>query len=178
LPASGRTVVRPGLAGTPVVTGDGVFFHAPDGVTWLSLVAPEPPRVHALAVGHLDTGQIVALHDGGVLVAHRGPDVRRLLRFGQDGALIWERDAANLGRRLPRLVATSAGPFAVGASGDIVALDPSTGAATRRFAGIRSESVADMPWAAALDDGTVISRLPLGEGQLMAFDVQETVARR
>ncbi len=177
-PASGRTIVRPGLAGTPAVAGDGVFFHAPDGVTWLSLVAPEPPRIHALAAGRLDDGQIVALDDGGALVAHRGPDVRRLIRFGPDGTPVWERDVSVLGRRLPRLVVTSQGPFAVGAGGDIVAIDLSTGAATRRFAGIQAEGLVDVPWAAALDDGTVISRLPLRDGQLVAFEAGATVARR
>lgn len=174
-PAGDGMIVRPGLAGEPVLGGDGVFFHTPGGVTWLSLVAPEPPRVHTLAEGRLETGQIVGLPDGGALVTHRGPDVRRLLRFGPDGALVWERDAAALGRRLPRLVATPNGPFAIGAGGDIVGLNAADGTATRLFAGLPSDSPADSPFAAAVD-GALVSRVPLGDGRLVAFEVGQGVA--
>ena len=179
--AGGRAVVRPGLAGQPAIAGDGVFVQAADGITWLSLVAPEPPRHHPLAPGHIDDGQLVLLSDGGALATHRGPTVKRLLRFGPDGRLAWERDLAPLGRRLPRLVEAGGAVFAVGGRGDITALDLARGAGARRFAGLAAadaDRLVDTPWAAALDDGTLLARLPLGDGQLVAFTVAEAVAGR
>lgn len=173
-----RRIVRPGLPGTPTVAGDSVFMAAADGVTWLSLVAAEPPRTVPLAAGHLEHDQVVALDDGGVLVAHRGPDVLRLLRLGGQGDLRWERDIGALGRRLPRLVRSGGQVFAVGAGGAITAIDLSDGGATRRFDGVAVDGLADAPWAAALDDGTIVSRVPLEDGRLLAFRTAAAVARR
>ncbi|MEO8085015.1 MAG: peptidoglycan DD-metalloendopeptidase family protein, partial [Ardenticatenales bacterium] len=175
--AGGRAIVRPGLPGAPTVAGDGVYFDGPAGITWLSLVAAEPPRTVPLAASHLEHDQIIALDDG-VAVAHRGPDVLRLLRFGADGALRWERDIGALGRRLPRLVRAGAGLFAIGAGGDVTAIDPVSGEATRTFNGIPVEGLTDAPWAAALEDGTIIGRVPLDGGRLMAFRAPAAVARR
>lgn len=178
---SGRTIVRPGVAGHPAVAGDGAFMLAPDGLTWLSLVAPEPPRHHPLTPGHLDAGQLLVTDDGGALVTHRGPDDRRLLRFAADGRLAWARDLGALGRRLPRLVRAGAAVYLVGARGDISAVDPATGAAARLFAGLGAadaDRLAATPWAAALADGTVVARLPLGDGQLVAFEAPGAAVSR
>ncbi|MFN8422520.1 MAG: hypothetical protein U0470_03735 [Anaerolineae bacterium] len=50
-----RRIVRPGLPGTPTVAGDSVFVIAAGGVTWLSLVAAEPPRTVPLAAATSST---------------------------------------------------------------------------------------------------------------------------
>ena len=127
--------------GQPVAVGERIYVHHPEGIYRLD------PRV-AAALGPIaatrlvlplprtaaDFGAELALPDGsGVLISHGGIGDARLVCLEADGRLRWEvstRALTELGHA-PRLLALGERILLATQHGDLLQLDPGTGATTR-----------------------------------------------
>lgn len=93
---SGATVWTTEITGQPVPAAGGAFVYAEDGVYRLEGGEAVARRVYPLPAAYLELGDVVALPDGRLLLAHRDRRDRRLLLLNGDGSLAWERSLGNL----------------------------------------------------------------------------------
>lgn len=78
-------------AGKLAQTAAGLWLYTPEGLYTLDWETQTAVLHYILPRGGLSRGDIIALPDGGVLLAHADSDDQRLLAFAADGALRWER---------------------------------------------------------------------------------------
>lgn len=76
-----------------IVGGEQPFIYADDGLYRLDAEAGLAELVYPLATP-VSQGDVLALADGSVLIAHTDVDDRRLLLFNAEGSLRWERSFA------------------------------------------------------------------------------------
>lgn len=154
------------VAGRPLASAGNLLVYGPGGV-WRALADGARAELrYALDAGLIDDGSIVAAPDGGAIVAHRDPRSMRLIALDADGGHRWDRSITDMGRRMPLLLGAGGRVLVVGAGGELLAIDPATGAA-RRLLAVGTPAVTDTPWAFAAPDGRVVVRV--GD-RLVGFD--------
>jgi hypothetical protein len=84
------------LGGHLVVAGDHIMLHDEDGIFRLDPEKLSAELLYALPSSWPGSGDMIALPDGGVLVAHRDGYDRRLIALDAGGALRWERSYSDL----------------------------------------------------------------------------------
>lgn len=164
---------------TPLLAGGQVWLYGRDGL--YRLAATRTAVLHyPLPPGLTSLGDAVALTDGGVLLAHADRFDRRLLAFGADGALRWERSYDGRLHGRVRLLATDNAVYVVneqenadGASAlSVYALDLESATLTQIFAGgTRAPNAADT-WLLA--DGERLL-LNIGGGHMVALTPREAL---
>jgi hypothetical protein len=144
--------------------------------------------VETLAVlprSYLGFGDMLALPDGGALVAHRDRDDQRLLRLDAGGALVWERSLGEAVSGKLRLLLVGERPYLLSeesGSGSstlaVYAIDLNSSRLTHIFTGGTREPVAADTWALSLMNDVML--LQAGGGSMVALDVMgaETAVRR
>lgn len=130
------------FGGRPVVAGGQAFVYNPSGVYRLDLSTWSDYRVLPLDPTALELGHVIALGDGGLLVAHRSRTDQRLIALNADGTLRWDKSIAALGRSLPRLLSAGDEVYAMTIDGDLVSIDPANGDARVIFDSGRSKRIA------------------------------------
>jgi hypothetical protein len=101
------------IGGRLLIAGEWIYVYAADGIYHLDPETLSAELLLALPVGSPSSGDIVALPDGGLLVAH--PDVydRRLIALNGDGSVRWERSYSELLRGRQHLLVLDGRPFLV-----------------------------------------------------------------
>ncbi|NIR02163.1 MAG: PQQ-binding-like beta-propeller repeat protein, partial [Gemmatimonadales bacterium] len=110
---SGPMAWQAPVTGRVVVAGEGIFLYATDGIYRLDPETLDIERLYAFPRGFPSSGDIVALPDGGLLVAHQDAYDRRLIALNKDGTLRWERSVSGILRGWQRLLILGGRPFLV-----------------------------------------------------------------
>jgi hypothetical protein len=107
--------INPGaeLGGRLVFAGDQLWLYAANGIYHLDETGTIASMVLQLPTAFLDHGDLVALADGSMLVAHRDLYDRRLILLAADGSLLWDRSVAAVEVGEMRLVELNGQPFLV-----------------------------------------------------------------
>ena len=82
------------ISGKPVIVGGQVWVYASDGIYRLDAATQTAELLYALPHAFLERGDVAALPDGGVLVAHTDVFDGRLIALNGDGSLRWQRSFA------------------------------------------------------------------------------------
>jgi hypothetical protein len=110
---TGPTAWGSPISGRLVSAGERIFLHAADGVYLLDPETLSAKQLFALPRGSVSAGDMVALPDGGLLVAHQDAYDRRLIALYGDGTLRWERSFAHILRGRLHLLTLGQLPFLV-----------------------------------------------------------------
>lgn len=158
----------------PVISEDTVWLYARDGLYRLDREAETAVLHFPLPEGSASLGDVIALPDGGLLLAHVDRADRRLLAFAPDGALRWERSYAGQLDGALRLAAAAAEhvwvTVAESGSGrvDVYALNMETAVLRQLLpAGTRTPR-AGLTWLLPLPEQLL---LQIGGGHLLALRV-------
>lgn len=165
------------LSGRLAQNSSGLWLYHREGLYRLDLASasPAPILIYALPPGSLSRGDLLALPDGSLLLAHSDTADRRLLLFGSNGRLTWERSfngqlqgnvTLHLVNNQPYL-ATSLGS---GSNGELVlyALDQAQNSLTRVFAGGSRTPLANEMWVTAVTQNQLL--INVGGGPLALFN--------
>lgn len=130
----------------------------------------------ALPVSYAGIGDILALPDGGALLAHQDSADSRLLRFDGDGELLWERSYARQIDGRPQLILVGERPYLLtektqSGSGylSLYAIDLDGSRLSHIFSGGTRSPIASDNWALPTDDLILIQ---VGGGSMVGLDPQ------
>jgi outer membrane protein assembly factor BamB len=175
---SGPVAWNAPISGRLVVANGRVFLYAADGIYALDAGTLSAQRPYPLPRGFRNSGDIVALPDGGLLVAHQDLYDGRLIALNADGTVRWERSYAHAVQGDPQLLMLDGGPFLVVNSGatsargklTILAVDLDSAELTRIFTAGSLDSRTETGVASAVGDHHIL--LNLGAGHLVLLDTQ------
>jgi murein DD-endopeptidase MepM/ murein hydrolase activator NlpD len=170
LDRSGQVDLIASLTGQLAATADHLFVYAPAAVYRLSDI---PVLLKTLDRAGYTRGSVIALPDGGVLIAHNGVHGRRLIALGPDGALRWERSIQQLTGEVPHLIAADGEVYAVTQEGDVWWIDQQWGDAQRVLDGTRLLTLPGEVRSVAISDGTLI--FDARGGRLVALDPRAVI---
>jgi outer membrane protein assembly factor BamB len=114
---SGPQAWRAPISGQLVIAGNRIFAYAGDGIYRLNTETLAAELLYALPRGFSNSGDVVALPDGGLLVAHQDVYDGRLIVLNDDGTLRWERSYSNILRGRQRLLMLGGRPFLLSENG-------------------------------------------------------------
>lgn len=155
LDADGGLVGSGDPGGQLAAWGTRAALLRPDGIFAVDPATVLRTLLLPLDSGALRSGQILALPDGGLLVAHRGGGQRELVALGADGALRWRRSLDALGSQSPTLVVAGSNVLAV-SPGEVYQLAVGDGTATRVFSTHGAPGGAGSPLAGGAGDGVLV----------------------
>ncbi|MBN1890071.1 MAG: peptidoglycan DD-metalloendopeptidase family protein [Thermoflexales bacterium] len=165
------------ISGRPLVAGEQILIHGREGVYRLEADTRSPELVHLLPPAMLEPGDMIALSDGGLLVAHVDQTDRRLIALNADGSLRWQRSYAHVMRGNPRLLASGQRVYVLlqedGLYQDRVELfelDMDTAELRRIFTGGTRSGLASDGWVLALDNGRLL--IDVAGSSLVALDTK------
>ena len=92
--AASAVTWKPPIKGRPAIVGDQIWIHNDEGVYQLYPETLSAEVRHPLPVGISRLGAIVALSDGGILMAHLDYTDKRLIALNADGTMRWQRSYA------------------------------------------------------------------------------------
>lgn len=164
------------LGGKLALNGSDLWLYHREGLYRFDLTASAAPTlVYGLPPGTVGRGDLLALPDGGVLLAHADAADRRLLHFGSDGRLTWERSYAgqiqgNVTLHLANSQPYLAASLGSGNNGELVlyALNPVQNSLTRIFEGGSRTPLANEMWITAVANNQLL--INVGGGPLALFD--------
>jgi murein DD-endopeptidase MepM/ murein hydrolase activator NlpD len=161
----------------PVVANGQVWPYGRDGVYRLNPETQAAELQYALPQGLLSLGDMVALPDGGVLVAHADNFDRRLIALNGDGTLRWQRSYAQLIAGSQHLL-TLGGEILLVAQDEsghgqlsIFIVDMASAELTLIFTGGTRSSISTDIWL--LSDGRSRLIINIGGGHMLALDVAQ-----
>jgi hypothetical protein len=93
---SGPVVWDVPLTGRPIFAGSEIYLHAAEGIYRLDPEKRQAELLQVLPRGYPRSGDVAALPDGGLLVAHHDIFDRRLIVLEPDGTLRWQRSYSRL----------------------------------------------------------------------------------
>ncbi|MBK7179521.1 MAG: M23 family metallopeptidase [Chloroflexi bacterium] len=163
------------MSGYPVITGDGAWLAAADGLYRLAADS-SPERVLALPAAQLRHSAAISLPDGGLLLAHADAADRRLIALNADGSVRWDRSFAGLIEGEVSLLAANgqvylAAQATVGSASEsqVFAVDVETAVLTHLFTGGTRSGVWGDAWVTAVGANLLLNT---GGGSLLALDPQ------
>ncbi len=115
--ASGLQAWPVPLNGHPISAGDRIWLYDDEGLYRLDPEARSADLLYRLPQGFLGLGSIIALPEGGVMIAHREQADSRLIAFNPDGTVEWQRSTAQLGTGELRLLLHNDQPYLLLLSG-------------------------------------------------------------
>lgn len=158
--------------------GDNTYLYGENGVSLLDESEQEVELLYELSSGTLSLGDIVALPDGTVLVAHADRDDRRLILLEPDGTVRWERSYADNVDGAVDLVTLGDEPYLISndmeGSASIVSIfliDLENADLTKIFSGGTRLSSQHASTTFAAGDNLIL--IDIGGGSLAALDVQQ-----
>jgi len=101
---SGPTVWDVQVGGRLLRSGDTLFVYDDEGVYRLDTETHEADPLYPLPRAFPDLGDMIALPDGGLLLAHPDYDDRRLIALDGEGNLQWQRSYDDVVSGQPRLL--------------------------------------------------------------------------
>jgi murein DD-endopeptidase MepM/ murein hydrolase activator NlpD len=167
LARSGQLELSAPLAGRLAASADHLFLYAPTAIYRLS---DTPELLKLLDRTGYTRGSVIALPDGGVMIAHEGADGRRLIALRSDGSLRWDRSLPRLTSAAPHLIVIKDAVYAVTSEGDVWWIDQRSGDAQRVLDGARWLTLSGAIRAIAAADGTLV--FDARGGRLIALDPQ------
>ncbi|MCB8978558.1 MAG: M23 family metallopeptidase [Ardenticatenaceae bacterium] len=165
------------LGGKLALNGSDLWLYHREGLYRFDLIAanPTPILVYDLPPGTVSRGDLLALPDGGVLLAHADAADRRLLQFDANGRLTWERSYAGQIQGNVTLHLANGRPYLAsslgsGNNGELVlyALDQAQNSLTRVFEGGSRTPLANEMWVTAVSDSQLL--VNVGGGPLALFE--------
>lgn len=164
----------------PVVAGDQVWLYNREGLYRLDMERATAVLHYPLPTGTISFGDVLALPDGGLLLAHADRFDRRLIAFHADGTLRWERSyagylAGSVRLQLLNDMVTVIAEDMIGTTGmlSVYALNMDSAHLTQLFAGgTRSPSPVDT-WSFARDERLI---LHIGGGHMLALDIGQALS--
>ncbi|WP_420631018.1 M23 family metallopeptidase [Candidatus Leptofilum sp.] len=163
------------LSGKIALRGGGLWLYHREGLYQINIGDQTSVNlVTILPTGTLNRGALLPLPDGSLLLAHADPADRRLLQFGADGSLLWERSyraeiSGNVTLHLvdgrPYLAASGVG----GSSGflTVYTIEQSQNRLTAVFAGGSRTPASNDMWVTAAADNQLL--INVGGGPLALF---------
>jgi murein DD-endopeptidase MepM/ murein hydrolase activator NlpD len=168
LDRSGRVIKLAEIGGRLAYSHDRLFIYTSDGVYRLSDTPPLVDLILPLDRDIFNAGRILTLKDGTLLIAHHGLYDRRLIALNADGSLRWDRSILELGISLPYFMTVDQQVYAITLDGDVLHIDPQTGAAWRLFNGGPLLPLSSgKPWGAAVNGRLIFD---FRGGVLIGFD--------
>ncbi|MCP4426946.1 MAG: peptidoglycan DD-metalloendopeptidase family protein [Chloroflexi bacterium] len=171
--------------GRLLVVGEQLWMYDDEGIFRLDPAARTVEPLAMLPRSYLGIGDILALPDGGALVAHRDRFDQRLLRFDAAGVLAWERSVAEAGAGQLSLLLGDGRPYLLSddnnsgsGSLSVYAIDLVSSRLTHIFTGGAREPITADTWALPLTDELIL--LQVGGGSMVALDLRaaETAVQR
>jgi outer membrane protein assembly factor BamB len=165
LDRSGQLQHTAALAGRLAASADHLFVYAPTALYRLS----ETPELLKLLdrTGYMH-GSVIAMPDGGVMIAHNGVDGRRLIALRPDGTLRWDRSIQQLTGEAPQLLVIKDEIYAVTQEGDVWWIDQKLGEAQRVLDGVRWLTLPGDVQSVVMPNGTLV--FDARGGRLIALD--------
>jgi hypothetical protein len=164
------------INGRPVIVGDQAWVYNADGIYRLDLETLSAELLYALPQAILAWSDIVALPEGGVLVAHADAFDRRLIALHGDGTLRWQRSYARVIRGQQSLAALGERVYLLAqdetsssSQVTLLAIDVDTARLTRIFTGGTRRPLSRDTWVFAVDNDHIL--LNVGGGHTVALDV-------
>jgi outer membrane protein assembly factor BamB len=175
---SGPTAGKAAIGGRPVIVGDDIFVYAADGVYRLNSETLAAELMYALPLGSPSRGDMVALPQGGLLVAHRDGRDGRLIVLNDDGSVRWERSYADVLSGQQRLLMVDGHPFLVSQSGtssspasiSVLAIDLNRSELLMVFSGGNRDPRPGRTSAFAVGDGRIL--VNIGGSRLVMLDTR------
>lgn len=138
--------------------------------------APVTNLMYALPTGTISRGDLLALPNGGLLLAHADVLDRRLLQFDANGRLIWERSYAGEVQGNVTLHLVNEQPYLAASLGSgnngtltVFALNQTQNSLTRIFEGGSRTPIANSMWVTAVANNQLL--INVGGGPLALFDL-------
>jgi hypothetical protein len=165
------------LSGKLVRHSSGLWLYNRQGLYQIDLSGAEPAAnlIYPLPTGTISRGDLLALPDGGLLLAHADVADRRLLQFDADGRLTWERSYAGEVQGNVTLHLVNGQPYLAASLGSgnngeltLYALDQSQNNLTRLFEGGSRTPIANDMWLTAVANNQLL--INVGGGPLALFD--------
>lgn len=162
-------------AGHLAQTSDGVFLYDGQAVYRLHTTTQELSLFYDVADGLVAQGDMLALPDGALLLAHMDSGNRRLMALEGNGELRWERAYGDVMDGVPRLMLSGGQPylFDMHENGTwthvgLYAVDSQTARLTWVFGGGTREPASNGTFLLGAQPGQFI--INIGGGSLVAFD--------
>lgn len=174
---SGPTAWAAQISGLPVISGDGLFVYDQEGVYRLDPETRSAELLYALPRASPELGDMVALPDGGLLLAHTDWYDRRLIALDNDGTLRWQRSFSDVAPGQPRLHLLDSQPYmllqndtAYATDIAIFAIEMDRAELTHIFTGGTRTPRPQDTSAFAIDNDRLL--LNIGGGSMVALDAQ------
>ena len=179
---SGPMAWQAPIGGRPIIAGDRIFVYAADGIYSLNSETLSAERLYTLPRGSPSLGDMVALPDGGLLVAHQDVYDRRLIALNDDGTLRWQRSYPDIFRGRQRLLLLDGRPFLVSensatssSSGiSVFAIDLNSAELARIFTGGNRDSISGPASALVVGDDRLL--VNVGGGRFVMLDTRLALA--
>ncbi len=170
------------MSGQPAIIGDQIWLYANEGIYQLDPVAKVADLLYQLPPSYLGLGSIVALPEGGALLAHRERSDNRLLTFNPDGTIRWQRSIADLGAGESHLLLHDERPYLLVQSGNNVdsqlklyAVDIENSTLRHIFTGGTRTPLDGGNWIISLGGDLVL--INVGGGSLAALNTDTAVSQ-
>jgi murein DD-endopeptidase MepM/ murein hydrolase activator NlpD len=173
--AAGPTAWPAQIGGQPIVAGGQILLYDAEGIYRLSPETLSVELLYALPFGSLWLGDIAALPDGGVLLAHTDRSDKRLILLHADGSLRWERSISGVIQGQQRFLALEDGVYLASQNGSgsfnevsVFALDVHSPELTQIFNASSRNPQPQDTWALGLGDGRLL--VNVGGNTIVALD--------
>jgi outer membrane protein assembly factor BamB len=168
------------IAGQPVIVGDQIFLYGETGVYRIDETAGSADLLYSLPNRFLQTGDMMALPAGGLLVAHTDLRDRRLILLNPDGQVRWDRSFAEISSGAQSLLMLAGQPYLLalsshpGSSEYAIYWVDVDGAELKLIfsGGTRSPIPADT-WAVNMGEDRFL--LSIGGGHMLAFQPDQAI---
>jgi murein DD-endopeptidase MepM/ murein hydrolase activator NlpD len=163
------------LSGRPVVSGEQLWFYDHSGVYRLDAETQRSELVYPLPTSFLGLGDMIALPDGGLLLAHRDRWDERLIALDAGGRVRWERSYAGLVQGKPSILELDGRVYLMlqrmgnrSSEISIYSIDLEQAELNHIFRGGSRTPDQNLTWAAAAGDGLIL--IHIGGGSTAALD--------
>ncbi len=152
-----------------------MWFHDLNGVFRLDAESQSSKLVYPLPSSYIDLGDMIALPDGGLLLAHRDRFDERIIALDPSGRVRWERSYAGLVQGEVSLLEVDGRVYLMSqgranAAGEVslYAIDLERDELRHIFRGGSRAPVPVYTWATAAGDGLIV--INIGGGSLALLD--------
>jgi murein DD-endopeptidase MepM/ murein hydrolase activator NlpD len=162
-------------SGRPLVVGDQVYVYDAEGIYLLNPETLAAELLYALPYGSLWLSDMIALPDGGLLVAHTDRFDKRLIALDPDGRLRWQRSFSGIARGQQNLLVLDERAYLVAqdATGSFIevsvfSIDLDSAELIRIFTLGSRDPLLEDTWAFTIEDNRIL--INIGGSSMAAFD--------